>query len=98
MKKKKESSIAKVINVILTIVQIILLLFIVLKLFSAGNVPFVSWIESLSSPLLAPFRGIFQPVTFSGKYVLDLSAVFALIVYSIIGYVLIKLASMIRSR
>lgn len=96
MKKKKSSTIARVISIILTIVQIILLLFIVLKLFSAGNVPFVNWIEGLSSPLLVPFRGMFQPVTFSGKYVLDLSALFALIVYSIIGYVLVRLTAMIK--
>ncbi|TCP26594.1 YGGT family protein [Scopulibacillus darangshiensis] len=91
MKNKKPSVFVRFINIVLSIVQIILGLFIVLKLFGAAKVPFVSWINSLADPLLNPFKGIFDPVTFSGQYVLDLSAVFALIVYSVIGYILIKI-------
>jgi hypothetical protein len=37
---------------------------------------------------MAPFRGLFEPVTFSDKSVLDTSMLFALIVYSIVALAL----------
>lgn len=98
MKNRKPSILVRIINIVLSVIQVILGLFIVLKLFGAADVPFVSWVDSLANPLLRPFQGIFDPVTFSGQYVLDLSAVFALIVYSVIGYILIKVFSMVGSR
>ena len=88
----------KVINIIVSIVQILLGLYIILKMFGAAMVPFVRWVYSISAPLLSPFVGIFEPVKFMGNYVLDLSAVFALIIYSAVGYILIKLAVMIETR
>lgn len=87
----------KVVNIIVSIVQIILGLYIVLKLFGASLVPFVKWVYYLSHPLLRPFAGIFKPIPLGGHFVLDLSALFALLVYSAVGYLLIKLAAMISS-
>lgn len=87
----------KVINIILSIVQIILGLHIVLKLFGAATVPFVRFVYQLSHPLMRPFAGIFKSVQLNGHYALDLSALFALVVYSALGYILIKLAAMISA-
>ncbi|MFC7395404.1 YggT family protein [Scopulibacillus cellulosilyticus] len=95
-KNAKQSFLGRVINIVLSIVQIIIALYIVIKLFGASNVPFVQWLNRISQPLLHPFEGMFNPVTFSKGYTLDLSAVFALIVYSVIGYILIKLVSMLN--
>ncbi|HET7657496.1 MAG TPA: YggT family protein [Bacillales bacterium] len=84
--------VSKWINIILEVVEAIIGIHILLKLFNANpNVPFVNWMYQLSAPLLRPFNGIFHDMVFQGKYVLDLSAIFALIIYGIIGYLLILL-------
>lgn len=85
-------TVSKWINIILEIVEAIIGIHILLKLFHANpNVPFVNWMYRLSAPLLRPFNGIFHDIVFQGKYDLDLSAIFALIIYGIIGYLLILL-------
>ncbi|HET7578739.1 MAG TPA: YggT family protein [Bacillales bacterium] len=82
----------KWINIILEVVEAILGIHILLKLFGANEgVPFVNWMYHLSAPLLKPFHGIFDNMVFQGKYVLDLSAVFALIIYGIVGYLVLLL-------
>ncbi|WEG13795.1 YggT family protein [Pullulanibacillus sp. KACC 23026] len=81
----------KLINGIVSIIQLLIGLGLVLKFFGARPVPFVRFMYALEAPLLAPFNGIFLPINFSPQYVLDMSALFALIVYSVIGYTLIKL-------
>lgn len=86
---------SKIINILLSVIQIIIGLFIALKLFNAKDVPFVNLIHGLSEPLLSPFQNMFQPVTLGGHYILDLSALFALIVYSVIGYVLQKILGLL---
>jgi uncharacterized protein YggT (Ycf19 family) len=88
----------RLINVIVSIIQIIMGLAILLKLFGARDVPFVRFVYALEAPMLAPFKGIFQPIQLNALYVLDTSALFALIIYSLIGYVLIKLVSLITFR
>lgn len=95
MKKKNPAMLSKVINILLSVIQIIIGLFIALKLFNAKDVPFVNFINGLSEPLLSPFQNMFQPVTLGGRYILDLSALFALIVYSVIGYVLQKILGLL---
>lgn len=81
---------SKWINIILEIIEAILGIHILLKLFAAhSGVPFVHWMFRLSAPLLSPFQGIFNNIVFQGKYVLDLSAVFALVIYGIVGYLIL---------
>ncbi|MGV3487293.1 MAG: YggT family protein [Tuberibacillus sp.] len=88
----------KLINIFLSIVQIVIGLYIVLKMFGAAEVPFVRFIYGLSAPLLSPFAGIFNPVKFMDNYQLDLSAIFALIIYSAIGFILMRLALLIERK
>lgn len=61
---------------------------ILFLLFSANpSTPFVNWIYNISSDFMKPFRGIFptKPVGETGY--LDASALFALMMYSILGAV-----------
>ena len=61
-------TVSKWINIILEIVEAIIGIHILLKLFHANpNVPFVHWMYRLSAPLLRPFNGIFHDMTFQGK-------------------------------
>ncbi|MTT30646.1 YggT family protein [Terrilactibacillus sp. BCM23-1] len=95
MKAKKPKTFSRLISILLSVIQILLCLFIILKFFGAKEVPFVQWVNGLSTPLLTPFYNMFEPVTFAGHYVLDLSALFALIIYSGVGYILLKFLDMI---
>ena len=79
-------------------VQITLGLSGVFKLFGAAEVPFVHWVYRLSEPLLAPFQGISHAILLQETYLLDSSDIFALIAYSIAGYILIFLTSILESR
>lgn len=57
-------------------------------LFSANpTTPFVNWVYNVSVDFMRPFRGIFptKPVAETGY--LDISALFALLMYSILGAV-----------
>ncbi len=56
---------------------------------------FVDWIYRTSDSLMAPFRGIFPPATLEGGVSLDVSAIFAAIMYLVFGAVLIGLLSLI---
>ncbi len=77
------------------IAQLILGLRIILKLFGANKTaPFVQWIYETSAPLLYPFEGIFPSAALEGRFVIEFSALFAVIIYSLIGYFLTKLIIM----
>ncbi|MBI2797938.1 YggT family protein [Candidatus Saccharibacteria bacterium] len=68
-------------------------------LFNANaNTPFVRFIYNTSNDFLAPFRGIFLPHdSVTGGY-LDVSALFALIVYAIIAVLIQSLMRKLDSR
>ncbi|MFT8361876.1 MAG: YggT family protein [Sporolactobacillus sp.] len=93
--KKTGGMLPKLISILLTFVQVVLVLFILLKFFAANETPFVHLLNNLAEPMLQPFEGIFHPVVFNGR-TLDLSAVFALIVYSVIGFGLQRIAALIK--
>lgn len=65
---------------------------VILRLFGADpNVPFVEWIYSSSGTLLEPFRGIFPTAIVGSDHVIDFSALFAMIVYGLVGLALMSL-------
>lgn len=68
---------------------IILLLGFFLKLFGANpDAPFAEWLYRGLRRVMAPFRGLFEPVALDGRSVLDVSILFAMLVYGIIGLAL----------
>jgi uncharacterized protein YggT (Ycf19 family) len=75
---------------ITTVFEAFLGLRFLLRLFAANsNTGFVQWIYDMSDALLAPFRGIFPAQVFEGRYVLEFSTLFAMVVYAVIALVLI---------
>ncbi len=77
---------------IIGLAEAILVLRIVLRLFAANpSASFVHWIYTTSDTLLEPFRGIFQIGVIHKSYVLDFTALFALIVYGLLGALLVYL-------
>lgn len=81
-------------NVILGFVEGIIGLRILLKLMGANLVPFVRWIYDTSTPLLYPFEGMLPTTSLpqsNGRYVVEFSALFALMIYALIGYLIQEL-------
>jgi uncharacterized protein YggT (Ycf19 family) len=69
-----------------TITLVLLLLSFILQLFGANpTAGFVDWVYRSTQRAMAPFRGIFESVTISDKSVLDVSVLFAMIVYGFIA-------------
>lgn len=68
---------------------IILGLRVLFRLFGANaSAGFVEWVYDASDVLLAPFRGIFPVAEIDPGNVLDFPALFAILMYAILGYIL----------
>src|SRR3954452_6305448 len=78
---------------------VILVLGFFLLLFGANpDAPFAEWVYRSLARVMAPFRGIFEPVQLNGDSVLDTSVLFAMIVYGIVGMLLSALISSLTER
>ena len=78
---------------------VILILGFFLLLFGANpDAPFAEWVYRSLSRVMAPFRGIFEPVQLQGDSVLDTSVLFAMIVYGIAGMLLSGLVNWLSER
>ena len=79
---------ATVVHFVFIIIEFILGLRVILRLLGANPAsPFAQWLYKLSDPLLMPFKDIFPtPDMYQG--VLDLPSLFALIVYTFVGFLL----------
>jgi uncharacterized protein YggT (Ycf19 family) len=70
-----------------------------LLLFGANpDAPFAEWIYRSLARVMAPFRGIFEPVVLDGDSVLDTSVLFAMIVYGLVGLLLNALIDWLTQR
>ncbi|MEX2014647.1 MAG: YggT family protein [Candidatus Saccharimonadales bacterium] len=71
------------------LIMLVLGLRILFRLFDANpSAGFVNWIYDTSDVIIAPFRGIFPPATIEQGNVLDVSALFAVLIYAVLGYLL----------
>ncbi len=76
-------------DAILSFVELLLTLRIILKLLGARTAaPFVTWVYETTKPLLSPFEGMFPSSTLAGGFVIEVSALFALLVYAFLGFLL----------
>ncbi|WP_349408341.1 YggT family protein [Pseudalkalibacillus sp. SCS-8] len=86
------------VNLFMGIIEALILLRIILKLFGANPyTPFVQWIYNMTMPLLSPFRNIFPSPVIQGRYELELTSIFALIVYGFLSYFLVQFILMLNS-
>jgi uncharacterized protein YggT (Ycf19 family) len=77
---------------ILGLVEAILGLRFILRLFGANSAnDFVSWVYDVSQPILEPFFNIFPAVRLEDGFVLELSTLFAMLVYALIAYAIVAL-------
>lgn len=81
------------------IALVLLVLGFFLLLFGANpNAPFAAWVYRGLTRVMAPFRGLFEPVRLSGRSVLDVSILFAMIVYGIVAMALHALILWLTNR
>lgn len=74
------------------IIQTLLGLRIILQLFGASaTAPFVQWIYQTTQPLVSPFIGMFPSPEIESGFVIEFSAIFALLAYAILAYLLEEL-------
>lgn len=84
-------SVLFLISTVFNIATGILGLRFLLKLFGANPAAmFTRWIYETSQPLLHPFAGMF-PVAVDGRFVFDFSTLFAIAIYSLVGYLITEL-------
>lgn len=86
------------INFFVIVAEIFLGLRVLLKLFGANTVPFVEWIYESSDILLQPFRGIFPTPEVVPNSFVDFSAIFAMLVYGLIGMAFLALIAYLTPR
>jgi uncharacterized protein YggT (Ycf19 family) len=87
---------AQFIEAIVGIIEILLIFRIALRFFAANpSSEFVAWIYQISGSLLGPFAGAFPNLTAGSGGVVDVTAILALIVYAVIGWILIQILYLI---
>ncbi|MEX0895537.1 MAG: YggT family protein [Patescibacteria group bacterium] len=76
-------------NLFISIVTAFLSLRIILKLFGASTqAPFVRWTYETTEPLLRPFIGMFPSPNLTRGLEIEFSALFALMAYVFLGYLI----------
>jgi uncharacterized protein YggT (Ycf19 family) len=88
----------EVIYLVFGIIDGLLLIRLALKLLGANaHAGFASFTYGVTDFLLAPFRGLL-PTIVSGQSVLELSLIFAILVYSLLALALVRLVAITLSR
>ncbi len=82
-----------------TVALIVLTFGFFLLLFGANpDAAFAEWVYRSLDRVMAPFRGLFESIQLNGKSVLDVSVLFAMIVYGIVAMALRSLIDWLTYR
>ena len=88
----------QLVYLIFGVIDGLLLIRLVLKLLGANpNAGFSSWVYGFTDIFLAPFRGLL-PNVISGQSIFEMSAVVAILVYALIGWVIARLIAILFYR
>jgi uncharacterized protein YggT (Ycf19 family) len=89
----------RAIDIVFSIAIIALLFRVFFRLFNANpDAGFVEFIYASTSPLLEPFRNIFQSYVIEPGYVFEISTLFAIVMYMLIGWLAQELISLVVAR
>jgi uncharacterized protein YggT (Ycf19 family) len=91
---------SQVVGLIFGLLEATIVLRILFKFFGANpNNPIAALVAKVTDVFLAPFSGLFAPLTIGGM-VFELSSFIALLIYAVIGWVIVKLITVVfyRSR
>ncbi len=83
------------INIVIGFIEFFLGFRFLFRLLGANPAsPFVAWLYETTSPLLAPFQGMFPvPRLEAGGFVFEFTTIVALLMYMFIGYLLMEIVS-----
>lgn len=74
-------------NLVFGVIEFLIGMRVLLKLFGANAAaPFVNWVYATSTPLIAPFEGMFPAPRLQGGFVIEFSALFGLLIYAFVAY------------
>jgi len=94
----RDDSVARIVYLILGILETLLLIRLLLKLLAANpDAGFSSLIYGLTAPFVAPFQGVFPDSGARGS-VLELSTILAMIVYAPLAWGIVTVARIVRDR
>jgi uncharacterized protein YggT (Ycf19 family) len=92
MKMQPAVFISNMVEWVTAAVTLFLGLRFILVLFNANATnEFVTWVYDNTAPLLDPFTGIFPDTRVDGKFVVEFSTLFAIIIYALVGYLILSL-------
>lgn len=87
----------KILYVLTTFIETLVIFRIVLKIVSANSThSFVSWIFDTSEIFISPFKGILSNEICLDKFCTELTPIVALVFFSILGFVLSELSKTFR--
>lgn len=90
--------VAQTVYLLVGVVEALIITRVALKLLAANSgVGFVRFVYEVSSPLVAPFRGIF-PTPVSNTNVLELSSLVAIAVYGLIAWAIVRMIAILGRR
>lgn len=79
------------IDTVTSIIEFLLALRLVLHALGASDSnAFMSWLDGVTGQLIAPFTGIFPTWVLAGQFEIDLSVIFAMLAYGVIGWLLAR--------
>lgn len=82
---------AQIIYFITGVIEILLLIRFLFRLFGAGASGLVNLIYGLTGPLVAPLNGIFNDQNLTHTSVLEISTLLAMVLWALIGWGIVKL-------
>jgi hypothetical protein len=85
----------ELIHLLISIVEVLLALRFVLKLLGARSASFVAWVYGATQAFVAPFSSAFPNYTFGGGFTLELTTLFAMLAFALIGLILAKVIDVI---
>lgn len=87
------------VNFVFGLFGVLLGLRLIMRLFSANSANgFVEWVYETSRPLIEPFENIFPTVQLEDGFVLEISTLFALVIYGIAAALIVSLIENLSAR
>lgn len=88
--KELQPTVTNLTNLFLKVVQGLLALRLLFKLFGANTgTGFVSWVYEMTSPLLYPLRNVLPEQAHTTNYVLEISTILAMVFYALLALVVL---------
>ena len=98
-RKMMSTFIVQFVYVIWVFVEVIIILRFILKFFGAsGEATFVRWIDGISFSLIHPFWGAFPSAEIEEKFLIEISSLFAILIYWLLAYLIISTVELIEGK